>query len=163
MSQTIKIDPNEINEDMINSFKMSMDPKAIPDLGLLLEIINEMIQFIETPEMEELEVKDFNEFERLVYTRYNSKVPIKIIGLMVEESRYDNLSQLLDMFEALEDVKKGKRDIFEETEKFNEKQNNKYVYPKFGGKENFEKMLAETGKNKKKPKRKIKKSKEQNI
>ena len=77
------------------------------------------------------------EFESLVYGKYNSVLPMKIISLLIEQDRYDNLNELLDMFETLKDIKSGKKDIHEEAEKFGEKNRSKFVYPKFGGKDKF--------------------------
>ena len=62
---------------------------------------------------------------------------MKIISLLVEQERYENLTELLDLFETLKDVKSGKKDINIEAEKFGEHNRSKYVYPKFGGKEKF--------------------------
>lgn len=81
--------------------------------------------------------KKKEEYEALVYGKFNSKLPMKIISLLVEPERYDNLNELLDMFEVLKDVKSGKKNIEEEAEKFGEKNRSKYVYPKFGSKQNF--------------------------
>lgn len=81
--------------------------------------------------------KKREEFEALVYGKYNSVIPMKIISLLIEQERYDNLNELLDMFERLKAVKEGKKDIHEEAEKFGEINRSKYVYPKFGGKEKF--------------------------
>jgi len=150
--QTVNMSDHQVSEDMANSFKLSMDPNAIPDLSELMGTIEAMLQFMETDKMKELEATNKAEFDTLVYGRYNDIVPMKIISLMVDENRYENLDGLLDMFDILNDVKSGKKNIQEEAEKFGEKQNAKYVYPQFGGKENFEKMMAKKTKKKfKKP------------
>lgn len=147
--QTVKVDSNAVSEDMVNAFKLSMNPNAIPDLGELMGTIEAMLQFMETDHMKELEKVNKAEFETLVYGRYNDIIPMKIISLMVDDNRYENLDGLLDMFDILTDVKNGKKNIHEEAEKFGEKQNAKFVYPQFGGKENFEKMMAKKTKKKK--------------
>lgn len=158
-SSSFKVDNSAINEQMINQFKLSMDPNAIPDLHSLMEKIENMLSFMETDEMRRLEEENLDEFETLVYGRYNAEVPMKIISLMVDENRYENLEQLLDMFDVLMDVKTGKKNIQEEAEKFSEKQNEKYVYPKFGGKEEFQKVIAEGEKKAKIAKRRHKNKK----
>ena len=132
-----------INEEMLNSFKLSMDSKAIPNLDELLLHINNLINFIERPKMVELQEKNKTEFERLVFAKYNSLLPMKIISLLVEKDRYEHLAKLLDMFDVLNDVKSGNKDIQEEYNKFSENLNEKYVYTLHGGKDNFEKKMKE--------------------
>jgi hypothetical protein len=135
---TYNIDPNQISEDSINAIKMSMDPSAIPDLGDILQYVDNLIEFVEKPEMIILKGADYQEFEKRVYQRYNQFMPIKIIGLLIDEDeRYDNLTKLLDMFDRLENVKRGNSNIQTEYEDFSEKLNEQYLYPVFGGKEKF--------------------------
>ena len=81
--------------------------------------------------------KKKEDFESIIFGKYNSRLPMKIISLMIERERYENLNELLDMFEVLKDVKAGKKDINDEAEKFGEKNRSKYVYPTFGGKDGF--------------------------
>lgn len=149
-----KFETDGITQDMVDKVKLTMTPDAIPDVDRILEIIEDMLNFIETPVMEELEKTDKEEFERLVYGKYNGieELPFRIISLVVDENRYENIEQLLDMFEILKEVKAGKKNIFEEAEKFGEAQNEKFVYKNFGGKENFIKMMEESKKNTKKKK-----------
>ena len=132
---------DKLTEEKIKELKVEMNPKAIPDLDNLLEIIYEMISFIETPKMKKLENTNIDEFERLLFGRYNSKVPMKIIRLMCDENRYDNLMKLIDMFDVLQDIKSGKKDMINEHNKFCESLNEKYLYSAFGGRENFEKEM----------------------
>ncbi len=142
-TESMKIDGDSINEDMVNSFRLSMTPDAIPDMNYLMTVVEQIIFFIETEEMQKLEKSNKEEFEKMIYGKYNNDVPMKIIALLVDENRYENLEQLLDMFDVLSDIKNGKKDIQSEAEKFSEKQNQKYLYPKFGGKEQFEKLMKE--------------------
>ena len=107
--QTVNMSDHQVSEDMANSFKLSMDPNAIPDLSELMGTIEAMLQFMETDKMKELEATNKAEFDTLVYGRYNDIVPMKIISLMVDENRYENLDGLLDMFDILNDVKSGKK------------------------------------------------------
>jgi len=150
---------DDISQDTIDSFKLTMNPNAIPDMGEMLEVVYEMVNFIETPEMQQLEKDNFSEFETRLYGMYNARLPMKIISLMTEANRYDNLDELINMFEVLNEIKEGKKNIQEEFEKFNEGLNKKYLYDPHGGKENFEKTFAtQNVPDKKKKKRKNKKS-----
>lgn len=154
----VGIDEKLLNQESLEQFKMSMDPQAIPDLDDMLLHINNLLTFIESPHMIDLELNNKEEFERLIFTKYNSILPINIIRLMLEENRYDNLNKLLDMFNILTDVKHGKKDIFEEHEKFSEKMNAEYVYPKYGNKENFNEEVKKLKNNKSQNKHNTKKS-----
>lgn len=182
--ESFVVNPNDNIENELNRYDVKMSASAIPDLDEMLLIIQEMLQFIDSPEMSELEnsfLDDFTlandledeleksnddlmsektlnkkrqiaklrkiakkkkeRFEHNVYGRYNSKLPMKIISLLIEQERDSNLDELLDMFERLKSVKKGKSNIEEEANKFGEKLRSKYVYNHFGGKEGYEKIL----------------------
>jgi hypothetical protein len=127
-----------LSEEYLNSIRMTMDPSAIPDLSELMTYVDELIAFVELPEMETLRETNYEEYERLAYQRFNQFIPIKIIGMMVnQEERYDNLERLLDMFERLEGIKNGSKDMQHEYADFSEKLNEQYLYPEYGGKEQF--------------------------
>ena len=135
---SFKVNETMLNENIINEFKLSMDPNAIPDLGQMLDIINDLLAFIETDRMIKLENDNKLEFERTIHGKYNALLPIKIIKLMIEPDRYDHLSRLLDMFDILNNVKDGNSNIQDAYTNFSEKLNEKYIYPMHGGKANFE-------------------------
>jgi hypothetical protein len=118
-----------------------------------------MVAFIETPEMQRLEKEDFNTFETKLYGLYNSKLPMKVISLMTEADRYDNLNDIIDMFDTLNEVRNGNKNIHEEYQVFNEKLNKKYLYEPYGGKEGFEKAFLPNPDEKTKEKKKKKKRK----
>jgi hypothetical protein len=86
--------------------------------------------------------KKKEEFEHLIFSKYNSKLPMKIISLMIEQDRYNNLNELLDMFDLLQNVKNGNYDINDACDKFGEKNREKYVYPKFGGKDKYFEQMS---------------------
>lgn len=203
---SINITKETFDNDNENEFSVVMTPDAIPDLGIMLKDIQDMLKFIESSELCELEEKILNEslladtieydmeikneeykkiffkmvdmgesseeysvvhqnemdntkkkiaklrkssantkekFESLIYGKYNSILPMKIISLMIEQERYNNLTELLNMFDVLNDVKVGKKDINTAAEEFGENRREKYVYPKFDGKENFIRQMSE--------------------
>lgn len=133
-----------IDEKMRNSYISQMNANSIPDLDNILIHIQELLQDIETPEMKNLETKNRKEFEKILTHKYYEKInSIKIINLMLEPERYENLEKLLDMFDNLKKVKNGKTDIQNAHKLWCEKMNEEYVYSKHGGKTNFEKKMAE--------------------
>lgn len=137
-NDTYNIDTSQISEEMINAFKMTMDPSAIPDLENMLTHIDNLIEYAESTEMRILSNTNYQEYETKIYQRFNQHIPIKMISLLIDENeRYDNLDGIIGMFETLKDIKEGKKNMQNEYEKFSEKLNEKYLYPDFGGKENF--------------------------
>lgn len=190
-TESFTIKPGDDIENEMNQYNVKMSASAIPDLDSMLFTIQEMLEFIESDEMSNLEnsflddftlandledsIKKLDEgdptenqkiletkrqiaklrkiakkkkdrFETNVYSKYNSILPMKIISLLIEQERDDNLNELLDMFDKLKAVKKGDADIEQEADKFGEKLRGKYVYNHFGGKEGYEKMLRNSRK-----------------
>jgi uncharacterized Ntn-hydrolase superfamily protein len=139
------INMNEMDEMSRDALRVEMTPNAIPDLDNLLENIQNLLEDIETPEMQQLEKTNRKEFEKILTHKYYSDISsIKIINLMLEPARYENLEKLLDMFERLKQVKNGNLNIQDAHKNWCEKMNEEYVYSKHGGKENFEKVMKET-------------------
>ena len=136
---------NLYSDEIANQYKNSMSANAIPDIDELLEHVDELFKFVETNNMLKLEKENKQEFESKIYAKFNTKLPMKMIGLFVEKNRYENLDSVLDMLDTLRDIKNGKKDINEEHEKFTNKQTEKYLYPPFGGKEKFEKAMKQKG------------------
>lgn len=162
MNKSIKLD--KLDDSTINSFRMTMDPNAIPDMDKMYETLYDLINFVESEPMKKLEEENFEEFENILYGRYNSLLPMKVISLMTEGDRYDHIDNLMNMFDSLAEIKQGNRDIQDEFKKFNENLNQKYLYDPFGGKENFEKLVtAEKGKSKKKKRKHKSKKIESNV
>lgn len=150
MSNSISLNElgmQNFDEDMRNNYIAQMNANAIPDLDNILEYIQELLCDIETPHMQKLEKENKKEFERVLCAKYQDKInSIKIINLMLEPERYENLEKLLDMFDNLKKVKQGKVSVQDAHKNWCEKMNQEYVYSKHGGKQNFEKKMAELNK-----------------
>jgi len=134
-----------------------MDVNAIPDLEKLLDAILEFVRYINTEEMQELEIKDQLAFERHLDSKFEnlSLRHYSIFRLLLDkENREENLCKLIDVFKELKKVKMGVLDIHEATKQFHEEKNSEYIYPKFGGKEQFEQAMLKAAKKKDKNKRK---------
>jgi len=132
--ESIKLNKNEVNPD---EYMVDMSVDAIPDTDYILECLNNAINFIDTNEMQILEVEDNEQFETIMYHKYNDRLPTSMIKLLCSKEREHNIGQIIEMLCSLSDIKKGNKDLMEETKKFSEKQSEKYIYPKFGGKEQF--------------------------
>lgn len=120
-----------------------MKREAIPNTFEILSLVEEMLNWIYTPEMQELEKTDRKEFELRVAHRYNTKLSMNIINQMVEPEplRTENLEILMDMMKRLDNMRNG-ADMEKENEIFQEKMRDKYLYPAFGSKEEFEKKFS---------------------
>lgn len=156
-SQKVTLDTTNINKEQIDQYRLSMTPEAIPSLKELDEMMDnlyKLLSFIETPHMKKLEETDKDEFEKIVFGKYNSVLQMRMIHLLVDdkELRYDNLDQLLDMLTTMQSIKKGDKNIQDEYDKFSSKMTDKYVYSQYEGdtvderKQNFEKEIAKQGK-----------------
>jgi len=117
----------------------TMSVGAIPDLNKLMNHIINMLSFVD---MLKESGKSNQEIENVVIQKYQNDITILIIKELLENRKYA-LEKLLNMFTILGKVKEGKADLHEEYEKFGERQNEEFIYPKFGGKEQFEKQIRE--------------------
>ena len=127
-----------------NAIQVKSDPNAIPDLQNMLVHIYDLLDEIETPKMQALEKNDRKQFEFILTHKYRDNIPsIKIMNLILEPERYENLEKLLDMFERLQKVKTGHLNIDVAQKEWCESLNQQYVYPAHGGKEGFEKKIEE--------------------
>jgi len=125
----------------------SMSPDSIPDLDEIILNVIDMVEYMSLPEISQLNITNKKVHDDMVYFKYREIISPKIINILLED--INNLTGILEMFETLAKIKCGTLNIEEETDKFAEKVENTYIYPKFGGKEKFFQMLknnAETNK-----------------
>lgn len=119
------------------------DVNAIPDLEKLTDKILEFIEFYDKPEIKKLRDEQRGNFNYMVGEQFSMLPPAMIKLLSDEENRASNLEKLMEMLSLLQSVKDGKNS-FEKTENdFFEKRAEEYIYPKFGGRENFYKVSEE--------------------
>lgn len=130
-----------------------LDPSAIPDLEELLKNIIEMVKYTSTDEMINMEKENPIVYEQHLDEKFEY-ISSRYYGifklLLVREEREENLGKLIDMFTKLKDVKNGRISIQDADKQYQESLNQEYIYPQFGGKENFEKRMAEIAKKNKK-------------
>lgn len=129
--------------------ELPLDAKAIPDLDKLLKEVLEMLYYINTDEMQKLEETDNYSFERHLDSKFESlSLEYNSIFrlLLDKENREKNILKLIEVFSKLQEVKAGLIDISKADIDFKEELNEEYIYPKFGGKEQFEKTISEKNK-----------------
>ena len=119
------------------------DVNAIPDLLQLTDKILEFIEFYDKPEMKKLREENMGNYNYIIGEKFTMLPPSMIKLLSDEENRVSNLEKLMEMLRLLQTVKDGKN-TFENTENdFFEKRAEEYIYPKFGGRDNFYKVSEE--------------------
>ncbi len=136
---------------MINNEKES----KIPDITNLTGQIIEFIEYIEKPEMKTFAKENNMMFKQHVESKFEDFTLdyYSIYKMLVEneEKRAENLDKLFNMISRLKDVETGKSNVEREFMKVREELAQEYLYPKFGGKKEFEKaMEKDLKKNKKK-------------
>lgn len=145
----IKLDPNKYNN--LNDDKL--DPNNIPDLENLLKNVIDLVEFISTPQMAQLEKTNFILYKTTAENAFPhfSNNFISIFNMLLHSNnRNYNLTKLISLFSNLKDIKDGKKNIDLEFKKFQEQQAQEYIYPKFGGKKQFENAMINSSKKNKK-------------
>uniref|UniRef100_A0A6C0ECG1 Uncharacterized protein n=1 Tax=viral metagenome TaxID=1070528 RepID=A0A6C0ECG1_9ZZZZ len=120
---------------------MDFSADSIPNLVELTNNILSLVDFLDKPEIIELEKNDERIYFQSVIEKFD-KVPMSIIRLMMErENRDINLEKLINLIQTLKSVKNGKKNINNAFEQYKSQLEEEYIYPKFGGKEEFEKQM----------------------
>lgn len=124
-----------------------MSAESIPDLEKLTNDILDFLKFTETDETKLLIKENYGAFQHKADELYPD-IPYSITKLLMDdtetaEDKSKNLVKLLEMLSQLSDIKKGNQDINKSFNSFREGLHEEFVYPKFGGKEEFERKLAE--------------------
>lgn len=135
-----------------------VDESGLPDLEKLLDRVLELLQYINTPEMQALEISDPPAFECHLDVKFEdiSMRYYSVFRLIIDkENREENIFKLIEIFSILKKVKSGDINIDKADENYREDLNEQFIYSKYGGKANFEQeMQKSTGKKKKKNARK---------
>ena len=121
----------------------SPDINAIPDLTLLTSKLLEFIEFEDKPETHELKKNKRGEYNYIINDQFKILPPSMIKLLSEPDKRTENLSKILDMINILKEVKNGNKTFETAENEFVEKRAEEYLYPKFGGKDNFYKIAEE--------------------
>jgi hypothetical protein len=143
----MKANPNAITMNT----EEDMNVASIPDIEKLTEDILNFLKFTTTYETKLLIKENYGAFQHKVDELYPD-IPYSITKLLMDdtetaEDKSKNLVKLLEMLSQLSDIKKGNQDINKSFNSFRECLHEEYVYPKFGGKDEFERKLAENNPN----------------
>ena len=102
---------------------------------------DEMLIFLKSDEMKKLKYSDNELYWNKINLKNDGKLSYKIIDLLDED--INNEDKIRKILGVLRECKNGKRDIVEETKKFDNETAEKYLFPSFGGKDNFFKKIQE--------------------
>ena len=128
---------------------------SIPDLEKLTSDILKFIDFVDEPDIKELKETNIGKFNFMVNEGFPD-LPVSMIRLLGDyDNKEKNLEKILEMIELLRSVKTGHKTFENAENEFVEKRAEEYLYPAFGGKDNFYKVAEENKKkNKNKPNKK---------
>lgn len=145
---------DQIKIDMVSADNLSENERksilnreasidAIPDLDALSGNVFNILCYLEKKETKELMKVNETAVKMYLNNKYADTVPIGIITLLMEEnSREENVDRLLKMFGALKEAKKGKISLEDAEKNLSEEINQRYLYSKYGSKEEFERQVA---------------------
>lgn len=162
-AKNVKIETVNMSEmgENPDAFQMKMTPDAIPNMEKLTGDILAFLQFTELDSTKELIKKSHGTFLHKTTEKFPD-IPYSIIKMLMDEDetpqqKSENITKLLNMFGQLDKIKRGEKDMDETFEHFREGLSEEYIYPQYGGKEEFEKKMLR--KNKRKEKRQNRKYK----
>jgi hypothetical protein len=133
---------NDPNAEVMEKGEASID--AIPDLDVLTAKIVEILEYLELPEVKKVCEKDDSIIRMSLINKYADSVPLNFIDLFMdkdEEHKQESIERTLIWIEQMAKVKAGEADLEEVSKSLVDEVNQRYVYSKYGGKENFEKTL----------------------
>ena len=140
---------NEVPKNANITRDAPLDANAIPDIEKLLDDVLNFLNYINQESMQEFEATNKIEFEQHLNIHFNefSEKHYSIFKMLLDsENRINNIAKLFEMLSKLKQVKMGQINIQQADKDFQEELNSKFLYPKFGGKEQFEKQILQKNK-----------------
>ena len=114
---------------------------CIVDTPSYMKLFDEMMEFIKTPKMQELKITSPENYHNKINLKNNGELSYAILRLIDED--INNEHKIREMLSVLDECRTGKKDIKKETDVFNEKVSEDYLFPSFVGKENYYKKITE--------------------
>jgi hypothetical protein len=139
--------------------KLSKDVETIPNLKYIISTLTEIFEYISKNEMIELKEKDFDAYKqniRLKFPEFEDNY-FSLFNVILD-GELDSITHLVMMIKTLCMVKTGQLSMDTAFTNVREELSNRYIYPQFGGKQEFENtMIARANVKKEKSKKKNKK------
>ena len=114
------------------------NPAEIADPDTLIKNVLKAIEIMDTEEMIKLQEESYPRFMNKIIEVIPDIQTSMIKILSDRQNRVPNLERVLQIIETLRKVKLGNLNMESAYADFVEEQNEKYIYPQFGGKEEFE-------------------------
>jgi hypothetical protein len=114
------------------------NPEEIADPDTLIKNVLKAIEIMDTKEMVKLQEESYPRFMNKIIDEIPDIQTSMIKILSDRQNRVPNLERVLQIIETLRKVKMGNLNMESAFANFVEEQNEKYIYPQFGGKEEFE-------------------------
>lgn len=123
---------------------------SYPEMQQLVETLTEIFEFMATDEMIALKVADMVQYEQILHDKFPEFCE-RYFSLFstVLDGDFDSLDNLVVMVKYLCMVKAGEITMDTANTQIRDELASKYIYPKFGGKQEFEKTIIERSKNNK--------------
>jgi hypothetical protein len=116
---------------------------AIPDMDILTRHVLEIIEYLEQEDVLEKCKKDDHIIMNELNNKYYKTVPYPMLKLLMDfENREENVERILRILDTLVEAKQGKINLEDAEKNLTDEVNERYVYRKYGSKENFEYELA---------------------
>lgn len=129
---------------------LSQDVENIPDLKYVIDTLTDIFEYISKDAMIELQLSNIEEYKRHLERKY-SEFCDRYYSLfrIVLDGELDSMTHLVMMIKNLCLVNDGKISMDAAYTNVREELSNHYIYPKFGGKKEFEReMMRRNAKNK---------------
>jgi hypothetical protein len=145
IEQEMQNDPNAI---ALNQQEEPMSIENIPDILKITSEVYELLVYLDSEEAVTLTKAGQG---GMLYSKIDEKfpsIPFSIVKMLTDETetqqqKTKNVIQLLELLRSVADLKEGKGDIKETFEAFREEKMAEWVYPDYGGKEEFERKISE--------------------
>jgi hypothetical protein len=135
------------SEDILRAQEMQKAnpiPEELPDIEKLMDTVIMFLEYIATEPMRRLEESDPASFEKHLESKFSdfSNSNYGVFKLLLEKKhRAQNVNKLITLFSQLQSAKSGETTLDAVYADYTEGLNNEYIYPKFGGKEQFEQTM----------------------
>lgn len=137
------VNENNVNPNEKKLILEESKEEDIADITQLVEELTEILEYVAQPAMIELRKNNFKAYEEHIEAKY-AKFVEKHYGIfdMIIKQENTDIDKFIEMCIMMDKIKNGQSTMKEEYDKFSGKLNEEYIYPQFGGKENFEKVTA---------------------
>ena len=140
MSEQFSMKLDKLNKSLVPPQEESKKINIV-DTTQYQKDFEEILNYMKSDEMQDLKKINPDMYWNKINLLNDGKVSYKMIDLLDED--FNNEKKIRNMLGILGDCKTGKKDIEEETKKFDDQVSEEFLYPSFGGKDNFLQKIAE--------------------